>query len=63
MSHRCGATKTIALGFPLITVLYGSQPDVGLISLPLLIYHPSQILIGGLLVKPFKTWVHAEVSD
>lgn len=54
---RCGATKTIALGFPMITVLFGSQPDVGLLSLPLLIYHPSQIMIGSLLIKPLKAWV------
>ena len=41
----------------MITVLFGSQPDVGLLSLPLLIYHPSQIMIGSLLIKPLKAWV------
>lgn len=41
----------------MITVLFGSQSNVGLLSLPLLIYHPSQIMIGSLLIKPLKDWV------
>jgi len=56
-TDRCGATKTIALGFPMIAVLFGSQPNVGLLSLPLLIYHPSQIVIGSFFIRPLKAWV------
>lgn len=53
----CGATKTLALGMPLISVLYGKNANAGVLSLPLLIYHATQILIGSLLIKPLKRWV------
>jgi hypothetical protein len=42
---------------PLITVLYGAESDVGLLALPLLIYHASQIAIGSFLVSRMKIWV------
>ncbi len=44
----CGTQKTVALGIPLITVLYDQSPLVGLISVPLLCYHPIQLVIGTL---------------
>ncbi|GLC66844.1 hypothetical protein PLESTF_000482200 [Pleodorina starrii] len=53
----CGSTKTLALGMPLITVLYGKHAHVGVISLPLIIYHASQCLIGSLYIKRLKQWV------
>ncbi|EFJ48847.1 hypothetical protein VOLCADRAFT_43621, partial [Volvox carteri f. nagariensis] len=53
----CGSTKTLALGMPLITVLYGKNANVGIISLPLIIYHASQCLIGSLYIKQLKEWV------
>ncbi|GIL97171.1 hypothetical protein Vretimale_2905 [Volvox reticuliferus] len=53
----CGSTKTLALGMPLITVLYGKHSSIGVISLPLIIYHASQCLIGSLYIKQLKKWV------
>lgn len=40
----CGATKTLALGVPLLSVLYNGSPDLALLALPLIIYHAVQIL-------------------
>ena len=42
--------KTVALGVPLIGAIYENSPDVGLFTLPLLIWHPMQLLVGSLLV-------------
>lgn len=30
------------------------------ISLPLLVYHPTQIILGGVLVGSLKEWVRSE---
>lgn len=42
----CGSTKSLATGLPMATVLFAGQP-VGLIVLPLMLYHQLQLLIGA----------------
>lgn len=47
--------KSIATGLPLLTTIFASMPvDTGLILVPLLLYHPLQLLLGGILVQKFK---------
>lgn len=46
----CGSQKTLALGLPLITVCFADHPGLPLIALPILIYHPMQMLASGFLV-------------
>lgn len=55
----CGATKTMALGVPLINIVYKNDPNVGLYSVPLLIYHATQLFVGGALVRPLRQWSSA----
>lgn len=48
--------KSIATGLPLLTAIFGaaSTPtETGLILLPLLLYHPLQLLLGGMLAPRF----------
>ena len=52
----CAATKTLALGVPMINVLYKDNPSAGLLALPLIIYHALQVLFGSLLVRPMRYW-------
>lgn len=52
--------KTISLGIPLIQIIYEDDPDVGLKTLPLLIYHPSQLLIAALFLGRMQKWVQEE---
>ena len=35
--------KTLGLGIPLINEMFGTQSDVGVLTIPLLIYHPLQV--------------------
>lgn len=42
----CGSTKSLATGLPMATVLFAGQP-VGLIVLPLMLYHQLQLLVGA----------------
>ena len=45
----CGSKKTLASGVPLAQLIFGAHPGLGMILLPLLIYHPLQLLVGGVL--------------
>ena len=42
-------SKTIALGIPVINSLYQGNPYLGLYALPILIWHPMQVVVGTLL--------------
>ena len=47
--------KSVAMGIPLIGAVYENDPRAGLFTLPLLIWHPAQLLIGsGLAPKLAK---------
>lgn len=52
--------KTVAMGVPLINSIYESNPLVGLYTLPLLIWHPMQLVIGSFLVPKLAKWVEQE---
>ncbi|KAI9270817.1 putative sodium bile acid cotransporter [Sporodiniella umbellata] len=61
----CGATKTVSMGIPLINVLYSdsSYGVVGLLSLPLLMYHICQLFLGNFQVPFLKKWIEKEEKD
>eukprot|EP00466_Bigelowiella_natans_P004691 jgi/Bigna1/88021/estExt_fgenesh1_pg.C_270082 len=52
----CSTQKTVALGIPLITAIYEESDNAGILSIPVLIYHPMQLIIGSLLVPWLTTW-------
>jgi|GEM_PF-1794106 sodium/bile acid cotransporter 7 len=52
----CSTQKTAALGLPLLLVVFGGDPALGLIALPLLIYHPLQLLAASIMVPWWKRW-------
>lgn len=54
----CGSQKTLAAGAPMAVAIFGNgeylgQQNVSLVLLPLLCYHPIQLLIAGLLLPRF----------
>lgn len=53
----CSTHKSLTLGFPMLKILYGNEINFILISFPLLVYHPMQILIGSLLISPLQKWM------
>lgn len=59
----CVGTKSVALGIPIITAVYAHNPAVGLLSLPLIIYHALQILMGSLITAPLKRWVGRRTGE
>jgi sodium/bile acid cotransporter 7 len=59
----CAATKTVALGIPMINIIFGNTTVAGIISIPLLIYHAEQLVIGSIFVSWFIKWTAKEISD
>ncbi|KAF9413905.1 hypothetical protein BGZ94_000576 [Podila epigama] len=56
----CGATKSVAMGIPMIKILYANGPGsslAGLLATPLLIYHVEQLFSGAFMVGWLKKWV------
>jgi sodium/bile acid cotransporter 7 len=45
----CGSKKTLASGVPMAQLIFGAHPGLSFILLPILIYHPMQLLICGAL--------------
>ena len=52
--------KTVTVGIPLIKSIYDNDPNVGLYTLPLLIWHTMQLVIGSALAPRLKAFVAAE---
>jgi sodium/bile acid cotransporter 7 len=52
--------KTVAMGVPLINAIYEKDPLVGLYTLPLLIWHPMQLVLGSFLAPKLRAWVESE---
>jgi sodium/bile acid cotransporter 7 len=52
--------KTIAMGIPLITAIYGNDPNLGQYVLPILIWHPMQLIVGTLLTPRLSNFIIME---
>jgi len=49
----CASKKTLASGVPMARLIFGSAPGLGLILLPIMLYHPIQLVVGGWLAGRF----------
>ena len=55
----CATHKSLTLGMPMLKIIYAGYEYLPLISIPLLFYHPTQILLGGFLVQFVKNWMES----
>lgn len=55
----CATHKSLTLGMPMLKIIYAGDKYLPLISIPLLLYHPTQILLGSFLVPVTKTWLES----
>jgi len=52
-----GTHKSLTLGMPLLNIIFADNETMLVInSIPLLLYHPSQILLGSVLSDRLKKW-------
>jgi sodium/bile acid cotransporter 7 len=58
----CSATKTVAKGIPLITAVNSTnnQDLIGLFSLPLILYHVEQLILGAIEVVLLQHWLKSK---
>ena len=47
----CGSKKTLASGVPMAKLIFGAHPGLGLILLPIMVYHPLQLIVCGVLAQ------------
>lgn len=52
----CGSKKSLAQGIPMATLIFGSYPGIGLVLLPILLYHPLQLFLCGILARRWGKW-------
>jgi solute carrier family 10 (sodium/bile acid cotransporter), member 7 len=49
----CGSKKTLASGVPMARLMFAGQPGLSLILLPIMIYHPLQLVVCGWLAARY----------
>jgi len=49
--YFCAVKKTLAMGVPLAVLIFGTRADLSLILLPIMFYHPIQLLVNGVLAN------------
>lgn len=52
--------KSLTLGMPMLNLVFAADPRRTLYAIPLLIWHPTQILLGSAMVPMLKEWVEAD---
>ncbi|HSJ04029.1 MAG: bile acid:sodium symporter family protein [Verrucomicrobium sp.] len=50
-AYFCSVKKTLAMGVPLAILIFGDREDLPLILLPVMVYHPLQLLTNGVLAS------------
>ena len=53
--YFCSVKKTLAMGVPLAMLIFGSRAALSLILLPIMFYHPFQLLVNGLLANQWAS--------
>lgn len=46
----CSTQKTLALGAPMLAIIWHGSPDLAVLTMPIILYHLVQIAVGGFLV-------------
>jgi sodium/bile acid cotransporter 7 len=54
----CAPQKTLASGVPMANLIFSANPALGLILLPVMFYHPIQLMVGALLIDVLKAQTH-----
>jgi len=51
----CASKKSLAAGAPMAALIFGSNPGLGLILLPIMIYHPMQLIVCSVMAESYAT--------
>ena len=53
----CASQKTLAFGLPCIRTIFAGQAELGFYAAPIMVLHPTQILVGSLLMPYFQRYL------
>ena len=62
MALTLAFARLYLVGVPLITALYENNPNIGMYTLPLIIYYPMQVVIGTMLVSRLQAFIRNETA-
>ncbi|WP_434572604.1 bile acid:sodium symporter [Pseudomonas sp. Z3-6] len=51
----CASKKSLAAGVPMAALIFGNHPGLGLILLPIMIYHPLQLIVCSILAERYAS--------
>jgi sodium/bile acid cotransporter 7 len=49
----CASKKSLAAGAPMAALIFGANPGLGLIMLPIMIYHPLQLIVCSIMAEAY----------
>lgn len=49
----CASKKSLAAGAPMAALIFGANPGLGLILLPIMIYHPLQLIVCSVMAENY----------
>lgn len=58
----CGTKKTLAAGIPMAKLIFVADPNLGMILLPIMLYHPIQIFYCAVLANKYAAKATASES-
>ena len=58
----CASKKSLAAGAPLAALIFGANPGLGLILLPIMIYHPLQLIVCSVMAENYATRTRQEAQ-
>lgn len=50
----CASKKSLAAGAPMAALIFGQHPALGLILLPIMIYHPLQLIVCSVMAETYN---------
>ncbi|KAI4454841.1 solute carrier family 10 member 7 [Holotrichia oblita] len=56
----CSTHKSLTLGIPILRLMFQGYSHLHQISLPLMVYHPIQIILGGIMGIQMKDWIQKQ---
>jgi sodium/bile acid cotransporter 7 len=51
----CASKKSLAAGAPMAALIFGANPGLGLILLPIMIYHPMQLIVCSVMAESYAS--------
>lgn len=59
----CATKKSLAAGAPMAALIFGANPGLGLILLPIMIYHPMQLIVCSVIAENYASRHKQQLSE